>query len=101
MKKSIILVGLFFSLLVITLIPTDVFAFRCGVHLVKTGDKTFEVIQRCGDPVSKETVGYTLTTTGKRRELEIKEWIYGPTNGYYYYLTFHGTTLVNIESRRE
>lgn|GEM_PF-3618640 len=71
MKKSIILVGLILPLLVITLITTNAFAFRCGVHLVKTGDKTFEIIQRCGDPVSKETVGYTLTTTGKRRELEM------------------------------
>jgi hypothetical protein len=102
LKKSIILVGLIFPLFIITLIiATNVFAFRCGVHLVQKGDKTFEIIQRCGDPISREAVGYTLSRTGKRRELEIKEWIYGPWDGYYYYLTFHGTTLVNIESRRE
>jgi hypothetical protein len=67
---------------------------------VKIGDKTFEVTQRCGEPISKETVGYTLTERGTR-ELEIKEWIYGPQNGVYYYLTFHGTTLVQIESRKD
>jgi len=74
-------------------------ALRCGNHLVNTSDKTFEVSQKCGDPISKETVGYTVK--GESREFEIKEWIYGPWNGQYYYLTFHGTTLVNIESRRD
>jgi hypothetical protein len=74
-------------------------AYRCGNHLVQEGAKTFEVRQKCGDPVSEETVGYTLK--GDRRELEIKEWIYGPKHGVYYYLTFHGTELVDIESRRD
>jgi hypothetical protein len=87
-------------LVVLTLImATDTFALRCGKHLVDTGDKSFEVLKKCGEPTSKETVGYTVR--GERRELEIKEWIYGPWNGQYYYLTFHGTTLVNIESRRD
>ena len=83
----------------IFMMPTDGSAFRCGSHLVNTGDKSFEVSQKCGEPISKETVGYTVK--GDRRELEIKEWIYGPWNGQYYYLTFHGTTLVQIESRKD
>jgi hypothetical protein len=72
---------------------------RCGTNLVSKGDKTFEVKKKCGEPIAKESVGFTLK--GDRRELEIKEWIYGPQNGVYYYLTFHGTDLVNVESRRD
>ena len=91
-----------FVMLVVVFIfmtSTDGLAFRCGSHLVNTGDKSFEVSQKCGDPISKETVGYTVK--GDMREFEIKEWIYGPWNGQYYYLTFHGTTLVQIESRKD
>lgn len=88
------------AVLVISLLAANnALAFRCGTELVEIGDKTFEVTQRCGEPVAKETVGYTLNRQGNR-ELEIKEWIYGPKDGYYYYLTFHGTSLVKIESRR-
>ena len=79
---------------------TPAWALRCGTKLVETGDKTFEVRRKCGDPVSEESVGYTLSPSGDR-ELFIKEWVYGPHNGVYDYLTFHGTTLVKIETRRE
>ena len=90
---------LIFAILVFTLPATaQALEFRCGTQLVSVGDKAFEVEQKCGEPVAKEMVGYTLRDD--RRELEIKEWIYGPTNGVYYYLTFHGTDLVRIESRR-
>ena len=95
--KRIVCFSMVFILLFGTV--TGVWAFRCGTRLVSAGDKTFEVLKKCGEPLSKETVGYTLRRD--RRELEIKEWIYGPENGVYYYLTFHGTDLVNIESRRD
>jgi hypothetical protein len=100
--KETIMKYQFFTIIFVVLavfFATDTFALRCGKHLVDTGDKSFEVLKKCGEPTSKETVGYTLK--GDRRELKIKEWIYGPWNGQYYYLTFHGTTLVNIESRRD
>jgi hypothetical protein len=92
--------SLVFLILAVTLLAAPhAFGFRCGTQLVNIGDKIFEVSSKCGEPVSKETVGYTLKND--RRELEIKEWIYGPWNGVYYYLTFHGTDLIDIEQRRD
>lgn len=79
-------------------LASNVYAFRCSIHLVQVGDKTSEVARKCGQPKFKEIVGYIITKN-KKRELQIKEWVYGPKNGRYYYLTFHGTKLVDIESR--
>jgi hypothetical protein len=74
--------------------------FRCGNDLIEIGDRRFEVLQKCGEPVSKEIVGYTITQD-KKRELKIEEWVYGPEHGYYYYLIFEGAILVEIESEQE
>jgi len=74
--------------------------FRCGNELIETGDRRFEVLQKCGEPVSKEVVGYTITRD-KKRELKIEEWVYGPEHGQYYYLIFEGALLVEIESVQE
>ena len=100
MRRSCLLLSL---LVIILIAATSAFAFRCGNRLVQVGDKTFEIIQKCGEPISKESVGYTLVGADRKRkrEFEIKEWVYGPHGNQYRYLTFHGTTLVNIESRRK
>ena len=81
-------------------IVNTVFALRCGTDLVRVGDHKFEVVNKCGEPVSKELVGYTITKDNKR-ELKIEEWVYGPRNGYYYLLIFEGAKLVEIKSVRE
>ena len=73
------------------------FALRCGNDIIEIGDRRFKVLKKCGEPVSKEVVGYTITKD-KRRELKIEEWVYGPKHGCYYYLIFEGGILVEIES---
>lgn len=73
--------------------------WRCGRALVSTGDRAFEVQQRCGAPELKQLVGYTTDTYGNR-EMQIEEWVYGPPNRAYYILTFVGGKLTNIEFRR-
>ena len=84
---------LFFSI-------NTLYAFRCGIHLVSIGDRSFEVFEKCGEPVSKEQIGYTITKD-KKRELKVDEWIYGPKNGYYYHLIFEGNKLVEIKAIRD
>jgi len=74
--------------------------FRCGNELIEIGDRRFDVMQKCGEPVSKEVLGYTITRDQKR-ELKIEEWVYGPEHGQYYYLIFEGALLVEIESVQE
>ena len=74
--------------------------FRCGSQLVSLGDRSFQVLKKCGEPVARETVGYTVGEYN-HRELHIQEWVYGPNNGMYHYLRFEGNRLTSIESQRD
>ena len=76
------------------------FAFRCGTHLIREGDRRFDVMRKCGEPLSREQLGFTITAD-KKRELIIEEWVYGPENGFYTVLIFEGGILEEIKSIRE
>ncbi|UYP31362.1 DUF2845 domain-containing protein [Pseudomonas sp. Z8(2022)] len=73
---------------------------RCGSNLVSLGDRPFEVERKCGAPVHRDPIGYTLGSYD-RREYMIEEWVYGPSNGMLSILRFEGNRLVAIERRRE
>lgn len=73
---------------------------RCGSHLVSLGDRPFEVQRKCGDPVHRDPIGYTLGPY-ERREYLIEEWVYGPGNGMLSILRFEVNRLVRIERRRQ
>lgn len=72
---------------------------RCGSSLINTGDRTFEVERKCGEPAQRDLVGYTLGAH-QRREMMREEWVYGPDNGVFSILTFEGNRLVRIETSR-
>jgi hypothetical protein len=72
---------------------------RCGSQLISSGDREFEVQQKCGEPTARNLVGY-LRSPNRREEVPIEEWIYGPSNGMYQYLRFEGGRLVQINSKR-
>lgn len=95
MKKLYLLLlpGLFFSL------HASAETLRCGSDLVSLGDRGFEIKRKCGEPVYRDTVGYTVGPH-QRLELVIEEWVYGPRNGMTYILRLEGNRLVRIESRR-
>jgi hypothetical protein len=63
------------------------------------GDRAFDVLRKCGEPVTREALGFTVSDYN-HRELPIEEWIYGPKGGMYYYLRFIGGELVKISSSR-
>lgn len=73
---------------------------RCGSSLVKIGDRTFEVQEKCGQPAYRDEIGYTLGNND-RREYRMEEWVYGPENGMLSFLTFEGGRLKSIERRRD
>jgi hypothetical protein len=76
---------------------------RCSGRLVTTPDTTIdETLSRCGEPVSRERLGYkeVVDYYGYRSEVMVEEWIYGPRNGMYYFLRFEGGRLVKVDSRR-
>ena len=73
--------------------------FRCESKLVSVGDRTVEVQRKCGEPASRSFIGYSETQSG-RQEMQVEEWVYGPTNGMYHYLRFVGGRLSEIDSKR-
>jgi hypothetical protein len=73
--------------------------FRCGQRLVNEGDRSTEVLRKCGPPVTRDMIGYTETLNGNLG-IQVEEWSYGPNNGMYYYLTFEGGRLRQIEAKR-
>jgi hypothetical protein len=65
---------------------------RCGSQLISLGDRSSEVLQKCGEPVSRDVLGYKRSAN-RREEFQVEEWTYGPSNGMYQYLRFEGNRL--------
>ena len=72
---------------------------RCGSQLISVGDRSSEVMQKCGEPASRDVLGYKRSVN-KREEFQVEEWVYGPNSGMYQYLRFEGNRLVQINSKR-
>lgn len=72
---------------------------RCGSQLVSLGDRSSEVLQKCGEPVGRDVLGYKRSAN-RREEFQVEEWTYGPNNGMYQYLRFEGNRLRQINSKR-
>lgn len=80
--------------------PLQADTLRCGSQLVSLGDRPFEVERKCGAPLHRDPIGYSLGPN-ERREYLIEEWVYGPSNGMLSILRFEGNRLVRIERRRQ
>jgi hypothetical protein len=72
---------------------------RCGSQLISVGDRSSEVLHKCGEPVSRDLLGYKRSAD-RREEFQVEEWTYGPNGGMYQYLRFEGNRLVQITSKR-
>jgi hypothetical protein len=72
---------------------------RCGSQLISVGDRSSEVLQKCGEPVSRDLLGYKRSAD-RREEFQVEERTYGPNGGMYQYLRFEGNRLKQITSKR-
>ncbi|EJM90424.1 hypothetical protein PMI34_02768 [Pseudomonas sp. GM74] len=72
---------------------------RCGSQLISVGDRSSEVVHKCGEPVSRDLLGYKRSAD-RREEFQVEEWTYGPNGGMYQYLRFEGNRLKQITSKR-
>lgn len=72
---------------------------RCGSQLISVGDRSSEVLQKCGQPAARDPLGYKRSAN-RREEFQVEEWTYGPNGGMYQYLRFEGNRLVQITSKR-
>ncbi len=75
---------------------------RCGSALISRDDHSQEVLDKCGEPVSRDFVGYreVLDIYGFYHEVPVEEWTYGPRHGMYHFLRFEGNRLKKIDSER-
>jgi len=90
-------------LLVALSAPLSAATMRCDRDLVGPGDRSSEVLDKCGKPDRREVVGYRQRgdSGGGIDEVRIEEWTYGPRDGMYYFLRFEGNRLETIDSDRE
>jgi hypothetical protein len=88
--------------LALVMLASQAFAadtLRCGSQLISVGDRSSEVLHKCGEPVSRDLLGYKKSAN-RREEFPLEEWTYGPNGGMYQYLRFEGNRLVQITSKR-
>ncbi|EIU1681658.1 DUF2845 domain-containing protein [Pseudomonas aeruginosa] len=102
MNRSLPRSGLVALLSLLPLAHAQADSLRCGSRLVSTGDSSADVLARCGEPRSRDSLGYRelVGEWGKRYEVEVQEWVYGPWNGMLYFVRFEGNRLSAIQSRR-
>ncbi|MGU0811442.1 DUF2845 domain-containing protein [Pseudomonas aeruginosa] len=98
MNRSLSRTGLVALLSLLPLADAQADSLRCGSRLVSTGD----ILARCGEPRSRDSLGYreVVGEWGKRYEVEVQEWVYGPWSGMLYFVRFEGNRLSAIQSRR-
>ncbi|EZH80586.1 DUF2845 domain-containing protein [Ectopseudomonas composti] len=89
-------------LLCLPLIAEASSTYRCGSALVSTTAPTAEVQSKCGEPSSRDFLGYkeVVDRYGFRNEVSVEEWVYGPKSGMYHFLRFEGGRLTEIRSKR-
>jgi hypothetical protein len=107
-----------FLTLLLTAVPDDGRAFRCGSGLVIVGDRTGKVLIECGPPTSKEVAG--SKKQGKPRQTDrvkktqkssesmtyrensgkVERWFYNcGEHDFVYILTFEGGVLTKEETK--
>lgn len=99
--KHILSVGVVLSFLLLGL--STAYPFRCGNKAIHVGDSKFMVSQKCGEPVSKESMEKKVEVQygsgqAQAKIIKVEQWIYdmGP-GSFYYRLTFEDGILVEIK----
>lgn len=78
-------------------------SMRCGTHLVDEGDSVEQVLERCGQPLSRIVNEPALRNNGvpKLNAACTEFWVYGPSGGVYRHLRFIDGKLVEIRLERK
>lgn len=90
-------------LLLLSLCAQASSTLRCDNGLISTGDSTNVVASKCGEPLSRDFLGYreVIDEYGFSNEVTVEEWSYGPRHGMYQFLRFEGNRLIKIDSKRK
>ena len=100
MKKAFFIGSI---LLICMATANNAFGLRFGNEIISVGDLKHEVLLICGQPQSKEVIGYIdrIVSNERIRVLKIEEWIISVESlgtTYFYSLVFEGNQLKEIKS---
>jgi hypothetical protein len=75
---------------------------RCANGIVAHGERSAQVLEKCGEPASREVFPPALDEFGNivQGAVAVELWTYGPNNGMHQYLRFIDGRLVQIRSQR-
>ncbi len=75
---------------------------RCDRGLIATGDTILDVMEKCGEPDSRQVNHPDVDAAGQivQGAATVEHWLYGPTHGMSYHLRFIDGRLVQIRSQR-
>ncbi|MBU2713509.1 DUF2845 domain-containing protein [Zooshikella harenae] len=98
--------SLFFISILFFIQSSHADSLRCGQYSVKGGESTIEVLNMCGEPLLKESLGtvaeeHDLNGTGTRirvNEEVVTRWTYGKKGELYKYVTFHNGQVRSIQT---
>lgn len=102
MKKSLrALVAITACIAALTSVVSHAATMRCDRGIISEGDVTFDVIQKCGDPDSRDVIKPIVGSNGRTPEnsVPVENWVYGPKNGVFRYLRFVDGKLVKINTK--
>lgn len=71
-------------------------SIRCGNNLVSVGDPKIKILDKCGEPITKDEI--EINPTFRRNTYRfIEQWTYSFHYGYYDILHFKGGKLIKID----
>ena len=75
-KPLLLLTGFFFAMPL--LFPPWVFAdsFRCGRKVVRNGDSSGDLMQKCGEPQSRDSAQEELWLDRSQKKVRVERWHY-------------------------
>jgi len=77
-------------------------SFRCGDTFIDTGDSRARVLHHCGEPQSREVIGYVRSTENEELiEFAVEAWTYDSSPDVFNIITFKGNRVLNIESEKK
>ncbi len=85
------------GVLAFSLLPVAEASMRCGTALIYEGERSVEVLRKCGEPDQREVTPPSSQLGGG---VTVEQWVYGPRNGVYRYLRFLDGKLVEIRMER-
>lgn len=95
MNKRLFLHAILISLL-LSGQPAQAGSFRCGTHIVVTGDPVGRLLRTCGKPSLQYKARESVREKGQRKTLGVTHWVYERGRKKNMVVSVHGGKVVKI-----